>query len=119
MSRGIENWPPGLGHAALWIRFHLIERWSVWHRSSEIPVELQRSGARVTECGIGLSSQVTFEERSWRGIPDELCCEVCLRRYLVARVPPLGSPGGESAGARGRIVVRTSRRRRLTNQPTT
>jgi hypothetical protein len=102
----------------LWVRFRLIERWSVWHRrSSRTTVRLLGSGGHLTDCGIGLSSQIALEEKMWRGIPDDLCCEVCLRQYLVAKVPPLGSPGGESTGRRGQVVIRTSMRRRRSNQP--
>ena len=117
MSRRIENWAPGLGTPTLWVRFRLIERWSVWHRSSGATVRFRGSGGHLTDCGIGLSSQTALEEKMWRGIPDELCCEVCLRHYLVAKVPPLGSPGGESHGRRGAVVIRMSQRRRRSNQP--
>jgi hypothetical protein len=110
VSRRIENWPPGLGRPARWVRFRLIERWSVWHRFAGLPVE-------ATDCGIGFSSRVIREEKTWTGIPDELCCEVCLRHYLVAKVPPLGSPGGDPITRRGTLVIRTSQRRRRSNQP--
>jgi len=111
VSRRIENWPPGLGRPTRWVRFRLIERWSVWHRLvGLVPVQ-------ATVCGIGFSTSLVREEKTWTGIPDELCCETCLRRYLVAKVPPLGSPGGDSTGAGGRLVTRTPRRRRPSNQP--
>lgn len=117
MTRRLENWPPGLGRPAIWVRFRLIERWSVWHRASRVPVGPSGSTARFTDCWIPLSPRVALEEKTWVGIPDELCCEVCLRHYLVAKVPPLGSPGGESTGRRGAMLIRTSRRRRRSNQP--
>ena len=117
MSRRITNWPPGLDHPTPWIRFRLFEHWSVWHRSTDLPVQRLRTGMRLTDCGIPLDPwQTAIEERSWIGIPADLCCDVCLRRYLVAKVPPLGSPGGESPESRGRLVTR-GRRRRSSNQP--
>ena len=117
MSRRIENWPPGLGRPAIWVRFRLIERWSVWHRAFRVPVGPSASTVRFTDCWIPLSPRVALEEKTWLGIPDELCCEVCLRRYLVAKVPPLGSPSGESTGRRQAVVIRSSQRRRRSNQP--
>jgi len=101
----------------LWVRFRLIERWSVWHRVAGIPIGPSTPPARFTDCWIPLSPRAVVEEKTWLGIPDELCCEVCLRHYLVAKVPPLGSPGGESMGRRGAAVIRTSQRRRRSNQP--
>jgi hypothetical protein len=100
----------------LWLRFRLIERWSVWHRVSRIAIGATPR-PRFTDCWIPLSPRAVIEEKGWLGIPDELCCEVCLRHYLVARVPPLGSPGGESTGRRRATVIRTSQRRRRSNQP--
>jgi len=116
LTRRIENWPPGLGRPAVWVRFWLIERWSVWHRVARIAAGLT-AAPRFTDCWIPLGPRVALEEKTWLGIPDELCCEVCLRHYLVAKVPPLGSPGGESTGPRGAVVIRTSPRRRRSNQP--
>ena len=120
MSRRIENWPPGLGRPAVWVRFRLIERWSVWHRAHRIPLRPNPTTqlfTRSTDCWIPLDPRADLQEKTWVGIPDELCCEVCLRHYLVAKVPPLGSPGGESIGRRGVVVIRTSPRRRRSNQP--
>jgi hypothetical protein len=120
MTRRIENWPPGLGRPALWVRFRLMEHWSVWHRSGDTPVQRLTSRIRLTQCGIPLGpTRIAIEERAWPGIPDELCCEVCLRHYLVAKVPPLGSPSGGSTGPRGSRVIRVSQRRGRSNQPTT
>src|SRR2546430_15094351 len=93
------------------------EPWWVGHRSPALPVQRLRTGMRLTDCGIPLGPrQTAIEERTWIGIPADLCCDVCLRRYLVAKVPPLGSQGGESPESRGRLVTR-GRRRRSSNQP--
>jgi len=116
LSHRIENWPPGLGRPSSWIRFRLIERWSVWHRASRLPEHLSAAGVRFTDCWIPLTPRAAVDEKTWSGIPDEICCEVCLRHYLVAKVPPLGSPGGESSGPRGSRVIRTSARRGRSNQ---
>jgi hypothetical protein len=117
LSHRIENWPPGLDRPALWVRFRLFEDWSVWHRPSRLPEHLSAAGVRFTDCWIPLSPGAALEERTWPGIPDELCCEVCLRRYLIAKVPPLGSPAGEPTSRRGGVVIRTSPRRGRSNQP--
>ena len=106
-----------MGTPASWVRFRLIERWSVWHRLSRMPIGPARQQARFTDCWIPLGPRADLEEKTWSGIPDELCCEVCLRHYLVAKVPPLGSPGGESHGRRGAVVIRMAQRRRRSNQP--
>jgi hypothetical protein len=82
-----------------------------------MPIGPARPQARFTDCWIPLGLRADLEEKTWSGIPDELCCEACLRQFLVAKVPPLGSPGGESRGRRGVVVIRTSQRRRRSNQP--
>lgn len=107
-----------------WLRWRMGERWSIWHRADPAPERtITINGHLVrgvltasfnrTQCGLIPGPDV---EWWWRlEMPPADRCRACTLRYLLATLPPIGSPGGLSP--RRRAAIRGVSRRGRVNEP--